>query len=68
QRWYMFQKMGPTPNPRFHLTMTASQEKVMVFGGESIQGAKPDEDGLIHILDTSKIKYPPVTQNANPQQ
>ncbi|RIB15652.1 hypothetical protein C2G38_2191879 [Gigaspora rosea] len=68
QRWYMFQKMGPAPNSRFHPTMTTIQERVIVLGGESSQGMRPDEDGLVHILDTSKIKYPSVTQNTNPQQ
>ncbi|CAG8783663.1 14864_t:CDS:2, partial [Racocetra fulgida] len=58
QRWYMFQKMGPSPSPRYLHTMSAENEKIFVFGGESNQSSKPDEDGVIHILDTSRIKYP----------
>ncbi|CAG8461243.1 14775_t:CDS:10 [Cetraspora pellucida] len=58
QRWFMFQKMGPSPSPRHLHTMSAENEKVFVFGGESTKSPKPDEDGVIHILDTSRIKYP----------
>ncbi|CAG8798905.1 26487_t:CDS:2, partial [Racocetra persica] len=62
QRWYMFQKMGPSPNSRYHLTMTTAKEKIIVFGGESTQGARPDEDGIIHILDTC-FPLPPMTEH-----
>ncbi|RIA83176.1 hypothetical protein C1645_834209 [Glomus cerebriforme] len=69
QRWYMFQKMGPAPSSRYRHTMTSAQNKIFVFGGESGNSPKPDEEGIIHILDTSKIKYPPLTAPpANPQQ
>ncbi|GBC06482.1 hypothetical protein RclHR1_06870013 [Rhizophagus clarus] len=57
-RWYMFQKMGPSPGPRYWLTVSSSKNIVMVFGGAATNSTKPDEDGIIHILDTSKIKYP----------
>ncbi|CAG8492728.1 17936_t:CDS:2 [Acaulospora morrowiae] len=58
KRWFMFQKMGPSPYPRYCHTMTLSQKKIFVFGGDSIQTTKPDGEGTIHILDTTKIKYP----------
>ncbi|CAJ0627115.1 15641_t:CDS:2 [Entrophospora sp. SA101] len=51
--------MGPAPSPRYKPTMTAAKDKIMVFGGDSMSSPKPDEEGIIHILDTSKIKYPP---------
>jgi hypothetical protein len=54
----MFQKMGPSPSSRFRHTMTAAQNKIIVFGGESANSPKPDEEGIIHILDTCKfLKY-----------
>ncbi|PKY39989.1 galactose oxidase, partial [Rhizophagus irregularis] len=52
ERWYMFQKMGPSPGPRYWLTVSSSKNIVMVFGGTSTSSTKPDEDGIIHILDT----------------
>ncbi|CAG8450882.1 13534_t:CDS:2 [Ambispora gerdemannii] len=54
-RWYMFQKMGPSPSPRFALAMAASREKVFVLGGDSNQSCKPDEEFSIHVLDTSPV-------------
>ncbi|KAG9284609.1 hypothetical protein G9A89_004651 [Geosiphon pyriformis] len=57
-RWYMFQKMGPSPSPRFGLAMAAAREKIFVLGGDSSQLPKPDEEFSIHVLDTLKIKYP----------
>ncbi|CAG8446039.1 13609_t:CDS:2 [Funneliformis caledonium] len=44
------------------------QGDLAVLGGESISSPKPDEEGIIHVLDTSKIKYPSVSQQAIPQQ
>ncbi|PKC64038.1 hypothetical protein RhiirA1_537349 [Rhizophagus irregularis] len=64
-RWYKFPNLGPSPSPRFGLTMTLSQDKVYIFGGESFH-TRPDEDGTIHILDTSKIKFPTGTKLAQP--
>ncbi|CAG8591359.1 13372_t:CDS:10 [Funneliformis caledonium] len=58
RRWYMFQRMGPSPTPRYWLTLSSSNHKVMIFGGDSANPSKPDKEGLIHVLDTSKIKYP----------
>ncbi|RIA93152.1 hypothetical protein C1645_722866, partial [Glomus cerebriforme] len=60
-RWYKFPNLGTSPGPRYGLTMTLSQDKVYIFGGESSQ-TKIDEDGIIHILDTSKLKFPTGTQ------
>ncbi|CAG8759978.1 8625_t:CDS:2, partial [Dentiscutata erythropus] len=68
QRWYMFQKMGPAPSPRYLHTMSAENEKIFVFGGESNQSSKPDEDGIIHILDTSRIRYPSQESSQSQQQ
>ncbi|CAG8437900.1 7511_t:CDS:10 [Diversispora eburnea] len=64
------EKMGPSPNPRFCHTMSAIRDKILVLGGECSLTIKPDEDGIIHILDTSKIKYPPQNQTSGrpPQQ
>ncbi|CAG8551116.1 19010_t:CDS:10 [Rhizophagus irregularis] len=64
-RWYKFPNLGPSPSPRFGLTMTLSQDKVYIFGGDSFH-TRPDEDGTIHILDTSKIKFPTGTKLAQP--
>ncbi|CAG8499322.1 12016_t:CDS:2 [Funneliformis mosseae] len=50
--------MGPSPTPRYWLTLSSSNHKVMIFGGDSANPSKPDKEGLIHVLDTSKIKYP----------
>ncbi|GET58069.1 hypothetical protein RIR_jg27089.t2 [Rhizophagus irregularis DAOM 181602=DAOM 197198] len=69
KRWYMFQKMGPAPSSRYRHTMTTAQNKIYVFGGESGNSPKPDEEAIIHILDTSKIKYPSLTSlPESPQQ
>ncbi|CAG8752875.1 16590_t:CDS:10, partial [Gigaspora margarita] len=51
--WHIFQKMGPTPSPCYGHTMTTADDKVFIFGGESTHSK-----GIIHILDTSKIKFP----------
>ncbi|RHZ87766.1 hypothetical protein Glove_30g35 [Diversispora epigaea] len=59
KQWFMFQKMGPSPSPRYWHTMTSLDKLILVFGGESsMQTTKPDEEGAIHVLDTTKIKYP----------
>ncbi|CAI2176843.1 473_t:CDS:10 [Funneliformis geosporum] len=42
----------------YWLTLSSSNHKVMIFGGESTNPSKPDREGFIHVLDTSKIKYP----------
>ncbi|KAI7904461.1 uncharacterized protein BX663DRAFT_505114 [Cokeromyces recurvatus] len=57
QRWYMFQGMGSPPSPRYGLSLTVIQNKIYVFGGDSING-KSDDSNYVYILDCSKIKYP----------
>ncbi|CAG8528663.1 12455_t:CDS:2 [Acaulospora morrowiae] len=61
QRWYRFPQMGPSPSARYGLSMSAVNDKIFVFGGDSKQSPKPDSEGDIHILDTAKIKFPPGT-------
>ncbi|KAG2175818.1 hypothetical protein INT44_000296, partial [Umbelopsis vinacea] len=56
QRWYMFQNMGPAPSPRYGHTLTAIQEKIFVVGG--LLPPKAEDPNLVHVLDTSRIKYP----------
>ncbi|KAI7956886.1 hypothetical protein MJO28_003981 [Puccinia striiformis f. sp. tritici] len=58
QRWYMFQNMGPAPAGRSGHSMASWQGKVYVLGGESYTSAKPDDPSIVHVLDTTKIKYP----------
>lgn len=56
QRWYMFQKMGPTPSARSGHAMASMGSRVFVLGGlggESLNPAKPEDPTLIHVLDTS---------------
>ncbi|KAF7728560.1 Negative regulator of mitotic exit [Apophysomyces ossiformis] len=62
QRWYIFQNMGPGPSARHGLTMTTVKEKIYVIGGEA--NGKMDDASMVHVLDSSKIKYPaePVVQ------
>ncbi|CAB5186516.1 unnamed protein product [Rhizophagus irregularis] len=68
KRWYMFSEMGIAPCPRQGLVMTTSRDKALIFGGDCLQSPKPDEDGIINILDTSKIKYPSQNQRTTVQQ
>ncbi|PSR76700.1 hypothetical protein PHLCEN_2v8297 [Hermanssonia centrifuga] len=61
QRWYMFQKMGPSPTARSGHAMASMGSRVFVLGGlggESLNPAKPEDPTLIHVLDTKHIKYP----------
>ncbi|KAI9485266.1 MAG: hypothetical protein EXX96DRAFT_475623, partial [Benjaminiella poitrasii] len=58
QRWYMFQSMGTPPSPRYGLSLTVIQNKIYVFGGDSVNG-KTDDSNCIYVLDCSKIRYPP---------
>ncbi|KAI9264745.1 hypothetical protein BY458DRAFT_513843 [Sporodiniella umbellata] len=60
QRWYTFQNMGTPPSARYGTSLTLCQKKLYVFGGESVNG-KTEDGSHIHILDCSKIKYPPET-------
>ncbi|KAI9493120.1 hypothetical protein BDB00DRAFT_824491 [Zychaea mexicana] len=64
-RWFMFQNMGPSPTPRFGLTFTAVDDKIVALGGESSTGKMEESPYLVHILDCSKIRYPPETQTAS---
>ncbi|KAK8858500.1 hypothetical protein IAR55_002727 [Kwoniella newhampshirensis] len=74
QRWYMFQNMGPAPSARSGHAMVAAAGKIFIVGGEANQALTEarDDPAMIHILDTSKIKYPPDNVpprplNRNPQ-
>ncbi|WWD18388.1 hypothetical protein CI109_102838 [Kwoniella shandongensis] len=74
QRWYMFQNMGPAPSARSGHAMVAASGKIFIVGGEANQALTEarDDPSMIHILDTSKIKYPPDNVpprpvNRNPQ-
>ncbi|KAL0951449.1 hypothetical protein HGRIS_008138 [Hohenbuehelia grisea] len=58
QRWYMFQNMGPSPSGRSGHAMAAVGTKVFVLGGESFGPSRPEDTGIIHVLDTKHIKYP----------
>nr|ODN99924.1 hypothetical protein L204_02367 [Cryptococcus depauperatus CBS 7855] len=60
QRWYMFQNMGPAPSARSGHAMVSAHGKIFVVGGEANQALSDahDDPSMIHILDTSKIKYP----------
>ncbi|WVQ80675.1 hypothetical protein IAT38_002780 [Cryptococcus sp. DSM 104549] len=60
QRWYMFQNMGPAPTARSGHAMVAAHGKIFIVGGEANQTLTDarDDPAMIHILDTSKIKYP----------
>ncbi|KAL7423305.1 hypothetical protein Q5752_002606 [Cryptotrichosporon argae] len=57
QRWYMFQNMGPSPNAKSGHALCAANGKVFVLGGDGMYSAR-DDPGIIHVLDTTKIKYP----------
>ncbi|CAG8495640.1 1551_t:CDS:2, partial [Paraglomus occultum] len=59
KRWYMFQKMGPSPYARHTTVLSACREKIFVLGGDSLHRAKPDESGVIHVLDTDSLRGPP---------
>ncbi|BGP07397.1 Tip elongation aberrant protein 1 [Rhodotorula toruloides] len=58
-RWFMFQNMGPAPTGRSGHAMATFQKKVLVIGGESYTSEKADDPSCVHVLDTTKIKYPP---------
>ncbi|WFC93651.1 hypothetical protein MBRA1_000273 [Malassezia brasiliensis] len=61
-RWFMFAHMGPAPFGRSGHTMVTSQNRILVVGGESFTGAAQDDPTTLHVLDTSKIKYPAKTE------
>ncbi|GAA6017300.1 hypothetical protein JCM10207_003686 [Rhodosporidiobolus poonsookiae] len=58
-RWFMFQNMGPAPSGRSGHAMATWQTKVLVLGGESYTSQRADDPSIVHVLDTTKIKYPP---------
>lgn len=43
--------MGPSPGPRYWLTISSSNNDVMIFGGQSAKSTQLDE-GFIYVLDT----------------
>ncbi|RIB16112.1 hypothetical protein C2G38_1536638 [Gigaspora rosea] len=68
QRWYKFPQMGPSASPRYDLSMAVvDHDKIFILGGESKGSIKPDSDGKIHVLDTSKIKFPSDTHPSKQQ-
>ncbi|KAG1468788.1 hypothetical protein G6F56_003634 [Rhizopus delemar] len=60
QRWYTFQNMGAPPSARYATSLTLCQNKLYVYGGDSVYG-KMEDGSYVYILDCSKIKYPPET-------
>ncbi|EIW73669.1 hypothetical protein TREMEDRAFT_59843 [Tremella mesenterica DSM 1558] len=59
-RWFMFQNMGPAPSARSGHSMVAAHGRIFVLGGEAnaTMPTQKDDPSLIHVLDTTKIKYP----------
>jgi hypothetical protein len=54
----MFQNMGPAPSGRSGHAMASAGSKVFVLGGESFTTPRPDDPGMIHVLDTSSSYLP----------
>ncbi|GAA5994562.1 uncharacterized protein JCM10292_002138 [Rhodotorula paludigena] len=67
-RWFMFQNMGPAPSGRSGHAMATYGSKVIVLGGESYTSTRADDPSCIHVLDTTKIKYPPDSSRPAQQQ
>ncbi|GAA5868773.1 hypothetical protein JCM3774_003887 [Rhodotorula dairenensis] len=69
-RWFMFQNMGPAPSGRSGHAMATHGSKVLVLGGESYTSGRTDDPSFVHVLDTTKIKYPPDSRptGQQPQQ
>ncbi|KAL3469104.1 hypothetical protein BJX99DRAFT_88316 [Aspergillus californicus] len=66
RRWYSFQNMGPAPSPRSGHSMTAFGRQIIILAGEPSSAPRdPVELSMAYILDTSKIRYPTETQNAD---
>ncbi len=55
---------GPRPAGRSGHAMSTFQNKVVVLGGESFTGAKPDDPATLHVLDTAMKNQVP-TDNAS---
>ncbi|ODQ65979.1 hypothetical protein NADFUDRAFT_82875, partial [Nadsonia fulvescens var. elongata DSM 6958] len=76
QRWYTFQNMGPGPSARSGHSMSSfNDNKIIVMGGESPEDEINNQDSeaktsTVYILDTTRIKYPPIKpqQSQQPQQ
>ncbi|KAM0789070.1 hypothetical protein ACM66B_003133 [Microbotryomycetes sp. NB124-2] len=68
QRWFMFQNMGPAPSGRSGHAMATFQNKVLVLGGESYTSQRVDDPSFVHVLDTTKIKYPSDSRKSQPVQ
>ncbi|OWZ44579.1 hypothetical protein C351_02711 [Cryptococcus neoformans c8] len=70
QRWFMFQNMGPSPAARSGHAMVSAHGKIFVVGGEAnqvpLEPGERDDPQKIHVLDTSKIKYPHDAKNKTP--
>ncbi|WFD29328.1 hypothetical protein MSPP1_000337 [Malassezia sp. CBS 17886] len=64
-RWFMFAHMGPAPFGRSGHTMVTTQNRILVVGGESFTGSAQDEPTSLHVLDTTKIKYPAKSERSN---
>lgn len=63
RRWYTFQNMGPSPSPRSGHSMTTVGKSIITIGGEPSSATAAASDlGIIYMLDTTKIRYPPDTQ------
>ncbi|KAI6136483.1 hypothetical protein F5141DRAFT_1074919 [Pisolithus sp. B1] len=65
QRWYMFQNMGPAPTARSGHAMASMGSRVFVLGGESFTPTRDDDQGIVHVLDTTISQQPP-TQSGGP--
>ncbi|KAL1924126.1 uncharacterized protein VTP21DRAFT_7161 [Calcarisporiella thermophila] len=72
RRWYRFTNMGPAPTSRVGHSIALLNEKILILGGEFASQPKTDDQQIIYILDTMKIKYPadsrPTTPTAHMQQ
>ncbi|KAI0347828.1 galactose oxidase [Trametopsis cervina] len=58
RRWYMFRNMGPTLSPRSGHIMASMGSQVYVLGGMGEKLTKTENDHLLHVLDTERIRYP----------
>lgn len=68
QRWFMFAHMGPAPFGRSGHSLVSVNNRILVIGGESFTSASQDDPTSIHVLDTSKIKYPTKPERAPSQK
>ncbi|CAG9940768.1 unnamed protein product [Clonostachys rosea f. rosea IK726] len=69
RRWYTFQNMGPSPSPRSGHSMTTVGKSIVTIGGEPSSAATVVSDlGIVYMLDTTKIRYPPDSQQGQQGQ